>query len=149
MVDDSACNGDNELPGNLRAKHRTPSHPIASHRIPSHPIAPNIHSSILSFQHICNSFIPLFFILTTHQLREIRPFNQYSLILICRWNIYSLGFPNRLILSPSTDLVFETILPALFTINPLLGTPPVVRYDLPFHTSSRVPRNISYAFPSM
>ncbi len=107
----------------IRSHPRTTLHSIAPNQgttFTRHCVSPRTPPHSVT----CNSFIPLFFILTTHQLREIRPFNQYSLILICRWNIYSLGFPNRLILSPSTDLVFETILPALFTINPLLGTPP-------------------------
>ena len=78
------------------ASHREP---IASHRIPSHP---NIHSYILSFQLLCNSFIPffhsynrgttfpepllirshathsfIFFILTTYQMREIHQNNHH------------------------------------------------------------------------
>ena len=63
MVDDSACNGDNELPVNYVPSTQrlgTPSHPIAPPRTPSHPIAHNILPSILSFQSACNSFIPFF-----------------------------------------------------------------------------------------
>ena len=61
--------------GHMSQTHRIPSHPIANssrtHRIPSRThrepiashrelIAPNIHSYILSFQLLCNSFIPFF-----------------------------------------------------------------------------------------
>ena len=105
--------------GHMSQTIRSPSHPIAPNQgttFTRHCVSPRTHPHSVT----CNSFIH-FFIITTHQLREIRPFNHYSLILICRWNIYSLGFPNRLILSPSTDLVFETILPALFTIKSTFG----------------------------
>ena len=51
--------------------HNTHGHMSQHNGSPFHTIAHNIHSYILSFQLLCNSFIP-FFILTTFNQRDIQ-----------------------------------------------------------------------------
>ena len=71
---------------------RTPPHSVTSenytafNRIPSHPIAPNILSSILSFQHTCNSFIPFFSFLQHNNWEKLTTI--FNSTIINSWGIF-------------------------------------------------------------